>query len=436
MDKLAATNQNLNRHIYTILWVTPFLYIPFGQVYSALPKVFFFSVYTVFIFIEWYMKDKTSLLSFDAYDKTLGLYLLLLLLNLFITPSFLRTIWGVPNRHEGIFTLFVYGMLYFLAKKHFRFNQRYFNGLILIISLFSVHGIMQYYGIDFVPRAAFQENWQRAFSSFGNPNFFSAYLVLMLPLPMYAYLYQAMSKKALINGYLLAAGLSYYCLLATLTRSGWVGFFFSSLLLVILVRLQGYHWKYLIMLFSLLAILTLVFDVLSQGQVFGRMLRIFQDAGSVVMQTEGFENAGSHRWFIWMKVVDLIKMYPLLGVGIETLDLAFSKFFYQDVVNHLGYYLHFDKAHNEYLHIAVTSGVPALLVYLVFIGQVVKKTFSAYSQNHLLIPLLSSIAGYLVQAFFNISTVFSSYVFWIFLGAALALSQEDSTRTSSSTLSS
>ena len=425
MDNYLNYNVNFNRHIFTILWVTPFLYIPFGPTYSALPKVFFFSMYTVFIFIEWYMKDKKSLLRFDVYDKTLGLYLLLLCLNFLITPDIPRTIWGIPSRHEGVLTLFVYGMLYFLAKHHFRFNRRYFNGLIFILCLFSAHGIMQYYGVDFMPRATFQENWHRAFSTFGNPNFFSAYLVLMLPLPMFAYLYQAMNKKTLINGYLLATGLVYYCLLATLTRSGWVGFFASCLLFIILVRLQGYHWKYLIMLFTLLAILTLIFDILSQGQIFGRLLRILLDAGSVVLQTEGFENAGSHRWFIWMKVVDLIKMYPLLGVGIETLDLAFDKFFYMDVVSHLGYYLRFDKAHNEYLHIAVTAGIPALLVYLVFIGRLVRKAVSSYAQNHLSIPLLCSIIGYLVQAFFNISTVFASYAFWLFLGATLAISQNN-----------
>ena len=162
---------------------------------------------------------------------------------------------------------------------------------------------------------------------------------------------------------------------------------------------------------------------MSQGQVFGRLLSIYQDAELVMTNAEGFERAGASRWFIWMKVIEIIKMHPWLGVGVETLDIAFQRYFYDDVVNHLGYYLHFDKAHNEYLHIAAVSGIPSLVAYLAFIGQILRKAFLSLDKNHLLIPLLCSVTGYLVQAFFNISTVYSAYVFWIFLGACLSLAE-------------
>jgi O-antigen ligase len=68
------------------------------------------------------------------------------------------------------------------------------------------------------------------------------------------------------------------------------------------------------------------------------------------------------------------------------------------------------KAHNEYIQIAVTIGVPALLTYLLLISFIFHNAIRAIKvstpkDNLVIFGLLSAIMGYLVQAFFNISVV-------------------------------
>ena len=80
-----------------------------------------------------------------------------------------------------------------------------------------------------------------------------------------------------------------------------------------------------------------------------------------------------------------------------------------------------DKAHNEYLQIAVTIGIPALLVYLLLLFSVYRKAFQALNeatkqQKYILFTLLAVITGYLVQANFNISVVSVAPILWMFLG--------------------
>ena len=75
-----------------------------------------------------------------------------------------------------------------------------------------------------------------------------------------------------------------------------------------------------------------------------------------------------------------------------------------------------DKAHNEYLQIAATIGIPAMIVYLAFLAQILssqkKKIFKDNATFILVIPIIS----YIVQAFFNISTIGVAPIFWALLG--------------------
>ena len=77
-----------------------------------------------------------------------------------------------------------------------------------------------------------------------------------------------------------------------------------------------------------------------------------------------------------------------------------------------------DKAHNEYLHIAVTMGIPALLFYLAFIGMIVIKGIKRSSKHKVIAMYTIVIISYLVQAFFNISTIGIAPIFWFILGLA------------------
>jgi putative inorganic carbon (HCO3(-)) transporter len=77
----------------------------------------------------------------------------------------------------------------------------------------------------------------------------------------------------------------------------------------------------------------------------------------------------------------------------------------------MGRLMTIDKAHNEYLNIAVSAGIPSLIAYLTLVFVVLKNSVS--KEKNL---LLAVIIAYLVQAFFNISVVSVAFLFWILLG--------------------
>lgn len=75
-----------------------------------------------------------------------------------------------------------------------------------------------------------------------------------------------------------------------------------------------------------------------------------------------------------------------------------------------------DKAHNEYLQYAVTLGIPALIVYFAFVISIIKKHINEIDNNNVKLILYFVVVSYLVQAFFNISTVGIAPLFWFTLG--------------------
>lgn len=118
----------------------------------------------------------------------------------------------------------------------------------------------------------------------------------------------------------------------------------------------------------------------------------------------------------WSDSIDIIKRYPLLGAGCDCLGYALGL---------LGKESNYtDKSYNEYLYIAATRGIPALLVYLTLIVFSVKrmcgklKQFFADSTKWFRPALFIAVTAYLIQAFFNASTITVAPFFWLLLGLA------------------
>jgi putative inorganic carbon (HCO3(-)) transporter len=83
--------------------------------------------------------------------------------------------------------------------------------------------------------------------------------------------------------------------------------------------------------------------------------------------------------------------------------------------------LHFPKAHNEYLQMLITVGWPATIVYLMLVGLVLLRVVKRIQKDPLPQILFCCIVGYLVQAFFNISTISTAPIYWAMLGIGAKL---------------
>jgi O-antigen ligase len=129
----------------------------------------------------------------------------------------------------------------------------------------------------------------------------------------------------------------------------------------------------------------------------------------------GNKDSREIRIFIWEKSVQLIRERPWTGYGPDTFDLAFMRAYRGEARTYVGR-LTIDNAHNEYLQLAVTTGVPSALLYVTFLALILNHAFRNAKKSILVIPLLCSISGYMIQACFNLSVVSVAPVYWSLLG--------------------
>ena len=276
----------------------------------------------------------------------------------------------------------------------------------------SIYGICQYFGLDPIPRDEIRLNWVgNAFSTMGNPNFLGSFLVLMLPLQLFRFLNE--SKRR----YLLVSTLIYLCLLLTFTRSAQLGFIVILLIVTFYVVKRKNLWKNYLVLAVVFVAITVFVNQYSNGNLLGRFMSIGKEAQVLLEKEEGYEKAGANRIYIWLRTIDLVKESPWVGYGLENLEEVFVENFEDEMIEKYGVIFLVDRAHNEYLHIAVSSGIPALIVYLIFLLLCLKKGFDLVRKDMRYLPIFTAVLAYLVQAFFNISVVSVAYIFWIFLGA-------------------
>ena len=105
---------------------------------------------------------------------------------------------------------------------------------------------------------------------------------------------------------------------------------------------------------------------------------------------------------------------PLLGVGPDL--MAKAQFSMNLSVDSL------DKAYNEYLYIAATRGIPALLVYLALVAATLRQAIKGVREflddreKWFRPALLTAILAYSVQAFFSASAVTVAPFFWLLMG--------------------
>lgn len=351
----------------------------------------------------------------DRINISLFIYFILLAASVYAAENKVFAIIGVPGRWEGLVTITLYMFLFITARLYLVPDEGLFKIILVTAIIVSIYGILQTMNFDPFPRDVLRENWsKRAFSTMGNPNFLGSYIVLIIPTSIYFYII-----KKNITG-LTAYAILFYCLLSTGTRGAWLGTIASIMAFAAIHYMyfrysKGEFTRYIILLVITILLLAL-YNFYTEGAFIDRFLSIARDANEFLTKGDRADYSGANRGFIWKRVAELIKKRPLAGYGIENLGEAFKKYYTQDMIELWNEVRYLDKAHNEYLHIAVTSGIPSLLVYLTFISQIILKGLFRLKNCKTALLILSSVIGYMTAAFFNISVVSVAYVYWIFLG--------------------
>lgn len=418
----------INKIIYIIIFIIPLLALPYGL--NSIPynilKIIALLICGLILLICLILNRKE--LKFDLVDKTLIAFYILIIVSTIFSINLKRSIIGSPNRYEGILALTTYFLTYYCAKYYFKYNNKLKKYAFFTISISCIIGILQYFNL-FPLYEIFNIPYTSGFaaSTFGNRNFFGSFLSMVVTIFMALYITKGNKS------YLIVSFVSFYSLLLTMTRSSWVGLAIASVFGLIFI-IKNFKKDiiirslYIIVGFIIIFFFTLnppkfILNIISnysssnlfnsRFQLMNEEFRLFTDGN---MSEEQMNGLGSGRVRIWKMVLKVISKNIIIGTGPDTLAYALGRF---EPYETFEFYMEAggipDKAHNEYLQIAATMGIPALIIYLAFVFQILANQKGFFYNNStfiLIIPIIS----YLTQAFFNISTIGVAPIFWFLLG--------------------
>ncbi|GFZ32524.1 hypothetical protein CSC2_30500 [Clostridium zeae] len=400
---------------FLIMGLIPFVIIPSSYDRFYEPKILL--VYVVVMVTMMFVYDRKRWSQNTIIDYLIAGFILWLLLSTVFSVYVPISITGRETRREGFVAIVFYCLIFLIMYKHFKYSKKIFKLINIFICMIALYGAAQYLGLDFIPHDAIRKNWgNHAYSTIGNKNFFATLMTLYLPLNITYYL-RTSEKK-----YLLSSSIIFSGLVASITRSNYMTFgIYSVIILYYCFKNKKYMKRYLISL-GIFAVIFITINSLTNSNVLSRLSSIGIDITKISAKDN--DNVGSSRLYIWKRGITFIPEHPILGSGPDTFGVVFLQKYFDELE-----YMQkitggiVDKAHNEYLQLTVTSGIPALIIYLSLITLVTLrliKKFRESTNNYqlLYLGLLMSIVGYLLQAFFNISVVSVAPVFWAMLGIA------------------
>ena len=359
-----------------------------------------------------YLSIEAKILKLDLKDFLILGFFIIALISFFNSSNKNTSLFGEKNRYEGILMLGTYVCIYMCSKKFFKYKKiNTFLNIIFYVSLtIGILGILQ----NYIRYKKYIPIFGRGVTgTFGNTNFFGSYISLILPLAINIFVLK--NKKR----YFILSDILFYDMISTGTRSAWIAILYIIIFdfVCLIMQKNKKPLKNLIILLISFAILFIVLFSSFEGMHARAQLDKMKD-DFITFSEEGIKNKlGSNRIEIWKIVIKLISKHPWIGVGPDNLKYGLMYDSPDDYYNYAeNHGVVIDKAHNEYLQIAVTEGIPALLIYLSFVGVIILSNLKKINNDRVFFIILSCMFSYLIQAFFNISTIGVAPLFWILLG--------------------
>lgn len=417
-------SKTINKILIVVLCFTPFFIAPWPSDIIGMPRVIFIITATLLMVYVWvrYEKDKTAQLKTLNLASKLGiLYLLLIYISTFLSVDKLNSIFGISNNRESVILLTCYVLIFLFSMEYLDFDKKKMNLLILSGVIMSVISVLQFFKIIYFESYSFPwGNYASPYGTLNNPNYLGAFITLILPISIYMYFSE---KKSM---YYFSSCLIFTVALMSRTRGAWMGISVSFVILMMFFIKDKEHRKKIEVLVISFAFIAFALNLLMSGILVSRAVSIVFDFKEVAAPegpagTPGLDDAaGSYRMFIWKRVIETLPKHPLFGVGVGNLRYIFETYYTEEFLSVQNQGIStFQRAHNEFIHIAGTTGIPSLITYVLMLFSVIKTSFMKVRSNPISIALTVSVIGYIIQSFFSNNVVYHSYMFWIILGAAI-----------------
>jgi tetratricopeptide (TPR) repeat protein len=295
--------------------------------------------------------------------------------------------------------------------------------------LSAVYGVLQYFNIEVVWPQVLNPYGGRAVSTFGNPNFLSSYIVVLMPAALALFILERAPGRRFVYGALFLA--LHSALLATLTRSSWLGAAVACAAVFASKRVRERlreDPKAVGLVFSLALALALLWpsSTVKGGYAPGVIGRITEM--KVLTEGGGARYSPLHqRLLIWSCAWMMGADSPLTGMGGGLFELFYP--FFQGLMLHSdpfwqGMRTHANNSHNELLETWAQTGilgVGALLwLWTAFFAAAWRWSRERRGDDALWVALAAGVLGVLADNLLNVSLHFAvpAFLFWWAAGTA------------------
>ncbi|MBI2118022.1 MAG: O-antigen ligase family protein [Elusimicrobia bacterium] len=304
-----------------------------------------------------------------------------------------------------------------------KWRRRFILFTFWVGALSAFYGLMQSYGFEIIWKGGLTPFGNRPVSTFGNPNFLSSYLLLLFPLLVAQLCSSKLKSTFLITSFLLiliTAGI-----IATMTRSTWVGLVISIFLLPLSPSIREFikkNIRTLAIFFGLAAFCMFFWPKSKVGGYANPWERIIEIQN--VKNKQGY-GPWHQRILIWTSCWSMVKDHPFLGKGWGLLELFYpyyqGKSLYHPLLKR--FRTHANNAHNEVIEIWSQTGFIGMGIYLwiwvalIFAGWKVSQFYRFEKRDDSLWSwalTVGSIAMFTDNFFGNVSLHFTvpAFLFW------------------------
>ncbi len=304
-------------------------------------------------------------------------------------------------------------------------------------ALACMYGVFQSFGLDILWPFDMNQFASRAFSTFGNPNFLSSFVIMLLPALLVYYMRASSRKDICVYGFLVLVYLFY--LSAGLCRSCWIAggvglvmmWMFGTLRTLILQRKARVFW--LVVLGIAVSYLP-VFVQSTRPSLVKRVAEVAQvTPSSFTLQVPREEIFPSlhQRLYMWDVSKRIFLNRPVMGAGLGNFQTAFAHTQPQTLLKYPNLRqlkTVTNSPHNEFFFQLAQGGIVGLGLFLFMFMVLFLEVhdFAARKKEgdkkQLLQALFCGILAMLADNMLNISlhTLVPAFVFWWLVGAEVS----------------
>jgi putative inorganic carbon (HCO3(-)) transporter len=347
------------------------------------------------------------------------------LVTSFTSISFATAFFGKYRRFEGFLSFLTYAIVFFLTvqlvDRPSRIRSLAHTFVVSGVAV-SFYGILQFFGADPVSWGSnLPFEFNRAFSTFGNPDLLGGFIVLVLPLALALALTEKRPVWRVVYwvGFVVTA----FCWGASFVRGAWIGGVVALIAVAVGAVLARVPWGVIDWsatgATAFFGAAFVAWSLRSTNEVLNIWTRIL----SIFKFNEG---SALTRFEIWQAAIQAIKEKPITGFGADTFRLVFPHTKPLAYTRDAGYLSVADNVHDYPLQLAAGIGVVGFLLLYGLFGWVLYLGFpNAFARGKgperlIVTGFWAAALGYIVHLMFGLSVTGSSVFLWLSLAMIVA----------------